>query len=233
MTEEDDNQEAEELRKRRAALEAAGAWQHDVDIDEFAEELPEVMPVVETVPVASIIEKEPEPVAVAPPSASAIVEAMLFAGGAPLTAGKACSAIRGFSEAEFQSAIAALGKKYRTQKRPYAIQPREDGFVIAVLPTYRSVREKLYGGPREAKLTPAALDVLSAVAYRQPASKTEVDELRGGDCGAQLRQLLRLAIIAPAREPAADGEPRYSTTPRFLEMFQLESLDDLPRFATP
>lgn len=229
MTAGEDNQEAEELRKRRAALEAAGAWQHDVEIDEFAEE----QPAVEPAPVAPVVQSEPEPVAVAPPQPGTIVEAMLFAGGAPLTASKACSAIRGFSEAEFQAAIAALGKKYRTQKRPYAIQPREDGFVIAVLPTYRSVREKLYGGPREAKLTPAALDVLSAVAYRQPASKTEVDELRGGDCGAQLRQLLRLAIIAPAREPAADGEPRYSTTPRFLELFLLESLDDLPRFATP
>ena len=228
MTDEDDNQDAEELRKRRAALDAAGAWQHDVEMEEFSEELP----IVEPEPVAPIIEKEPEPVSVAPPKPSAILEAMLFAGGAPLTASKACSAIRGFSEAEFQLAMTALGKKYRTQKRPYAVQPRDDGFVIAVLPTYRTVREKLYGGPSEAKLTPAALDVLSAVAYRQPASKTEVDELRGGDSGPQLRQLLRLALISPAREPAADGEPRYNTSPRFLELFQLESLDDLPRFGT-
>jgi segregation and condensation protein B len=228
MPDDSDQTDAEELQKRRAALQSAGAWQHDVEIEEFSEEVPLV-----EAPPAPVPVQKPEPVAVAPPKASIILEAMLFAGGAPLTAAKACSAIRGFTEVEFHSTIAALGKKYRAQKRPYAVQPREDGFVIAVLPTYRQVREKLYGGPKEAKLTPAALDVLSAVAYRQPASKTEVDALRGGDCGSQLRQLQRLALIAPAREPAADGEPRYNTTPRFLELFQLESLDDLPRFATP
>jgi segregation and condensation protein B len=88
----------------------------------------------------------------------------------------------------------------------------------------------LHGRQREARLSPAAIDVLALVAYRQPATRQEIDNLRGADSGALLRQLVRRNLIAVVQR--GDGQHRevsYGTTPRFLELFQLQSLDDLPQ----
>ena len=93
------------------------------------------------------------------------------------------------------------------------------------MPQFRAVRERLNGSPREARLTPAALDVLAVIAYRQPIAKTDIDSQRGNDSRGPLRQLLRLGLVAV--ESGKDGG--YITTRRFLEMFDLQSLDDLPR----
>ncbi len=97
-------------------------------------------------------------------------------------------------------------------------------------PRYRGVLEKLYGTAREARLSTAAVDVLALVAYRQPATKAEIDSLRGAESGALLRQLVRRGLVAVVRR--ADAEQRdvaYGTTARFLELFGLTSLEDLPR----
>src|SRR5262245_50843744 len=126
----------------------------------------------------------------APPTPEQLVEAMLFVGGHPLSAGVACSAVRGLTPERFLIAVDALTRLYRRQRRPYSIQARDDGFVLAVLPSFRPLRERLFGGPRETRLSQPALDVLSVVVYRQPVEKTEVDALRGMDSSALLRQLV-------------------------------------------
>ena len=155
---------------------------------------------------------------------------MLFVGGHPLTAAVACAAVRGLTAERFQEAIDALNRRYRRQRRPYAVQPRDGGFVLAILPAYRGLRERLFGGPREARLGQAALDVLAVVAYRQPVGKAEVDAIRGTDSGSVLRQLVRLGLIAVQhRAEAGSREVRYGTTPRFLQVFGLNGLDELPR----
>jgi segregation and condensation protein B len=72
--------------------------------------------------------------------------------------------------------------------------------------------------------------VLALVAYRQPATKQEVETLRGADSGALLRQLVRRGLVAVLQRADADRrEVAYGTTPRFLELFGLRSLDDLPQ----
>ena len=172
------------------------------------------------------------PPSVVPPAPDRILEAMLFVGGPPLTADAVAAVIRGFTPDRFREAIDALNKLYRNQGRPYSIQPQGAGFVLAVKPAYRSVKEKLFGGPREARLSQPALDVLALVAYRQPLTKADLDALRGADSGATLRQLVRLGLIAVTRRTEAEGlDVGYGTTPRFLELFGLTSLDDLPRLA--
>ncbi|MBX9585330.1 MAG: SMC-Scp complex subunit ScpB [Gemmataceae bacterium] len=164
------------------------------------------------------------------PSSDQIVEALLFVGGPPLTAEAACAAVRGLTPDAFREAVDGLSAKYRRQARPYAVEARAGGFVLAPLPAYRGVRERLVGGPREARLSQPALDVLAVVAYRQPVGKAEVDAARGTDSGGVLRQLVRLGLVAVARRAEAAGrEVRYGTTPRFLRVFGLPSLDDLPR----
>lgn len=163
-----------------------------------------------------------------PPPLIRILEALLFVGGPPLTAQRAAESVRGLAEEEFQQAIDALARSYRVQGRPYQVQVQDRGYVLTLRPRYQNVREKLFGGVREARLSQAAVDVLSLVAYRQPAGRQEIDSLRGADSGAVLRQLIRHGLVALQRIEG-DPEANYVTTPRFLQLFGLTSLDDLPQ----
>jgi segregation and condensation protein B len=164
-----------------------------------------------------------------PPSLARILEAMLFVGGAPLTAVRACEAVRGLTPEEFQQAVDALGRAYRSQGRPYTIQLQGGGYVLQLRPRFAFVREKLHGSVREARLSQAAVDVLALVAYRQPATRQEIDSLRGADSGGVLRQLVRHGLVALQRGEDDGREVRYVTTQRFLDLFRLRSLDDLPQ----
>ncbi len=170
------------------------------------------------------------PATAAPPSVVRIVEALLFVGGPPLTASRACEVIRGLTPVQFAEALAQLNHDYRQQGRPYLILPQGQGHVLALRPSFRPVLEKLYGAMREARLSPVVIDVLALVAYRQPVTKQEIDSIRGADSGHLLRQLLRRGLVAIVhRAEAAQREVLYGTTSRFLELFQLSSLDDLPQ----
>jgi len=164
-----------------------------------------------------------------PPPVARIVEALLFVGGAPLSAARACEVMHGVTPEEFAQAIAALNRAYREQGRPYRIRPRDQGYELALRPGFSVVRERLLGAAREARLSAAALDTLAWVAYRQPVTRQEVDSQRGSDSLAALRQLVRLGLIAVQRGDAARTEVCYGTTARFLRQFGLCSLDDLPR----
>ena len=204
---------SDELGRSYAALIADGAWEVDA---------PAEAPPGEGTP--------PAGEAGTPPAPARIVEALLFVGGAPLTARRAGEIIRGLTAEQFGQAIDELNHAYRRQGRPYGIQPHGQGYVLALRPRFQGVVEKLFGGVREARLSTAAVDVLALVAYRQPATKAEIDSLRGAESGALLRQLVRRGLIQVVyRGDAAHKEVSYGTTPRFLELFGLQSLDDLPR----
>jgi segregation and condensation protein B len=164
-----------------------------------------------------------------PPPVLRIIEALLFAAGQPISAESAAHVIRGLSPAEFRAAIEDLGRTYRRQNRPYTVHATPQGFVLSLRPKYRAIRERLEGAPREAKLSQAAVDVLALVAYRQPIVRSEIDSQRGHDSAAIVRQLVRLGLIVAEPPTASQTEPAYSTTPRFLELFGLQSLDDLPQ----
>ena len=165
-----------------------------------------------------------------PPPVVRIVEALLFVGGAPLTAIRACETIRGLTEAQFLQAVDGLNREYRLQARSYSIQTRNGGYILALRPCFQEVFERLHGGQREARLSSAAIDTLALVAYRQPVTKQEIDSFRGSESGVLLRQLVRRGLIAVVQR--ADAQQRkvsYGTTQRFLDLFQLRSLEDLPQ----
>ena len=162
-----------------------------------------------------------------PPPPEQIIEAMLFIGGAPLRHEVVSQALRGFTLEQLRRSIDLLNTTYHKQNRPYAIVERDGGFQMQVSAKFDFVKEKLFGGPREVKLSQAAIDVLSLIAYRQPIAKGDVDALRGNDSAGPLRQLVRLNLVTVTRR----GDTAYGTTPRFLEVFGLETLDDLPQLA--
>lgn len=166
-----------------------------------------------------------------PPPIERIVESLLFAGGQPVNAEIAAQVIRGLSADQLRMAVDELNRSYRRQNRPYTIQNRTDGYVLALKTGFEDLRERLFGGPKAARLSVPSLDVLACVAYKQPVTRSEIDALRGADSAAILRQLIRLQLIAVQDKVPGVSEPAYSTTPRFLEVFGLRSLDDLPQTA--
>jgi segregation and condensation protein B len=165
--------------------------------------------------------------AVPPPPPLRIVEALLFAGGQPLSAERAGAVVRGLTPEAFRALIDELNRGYRRQERPYTVRATEPGYVLTLRPRYRALAERLQGAPREARLSKAALEVLTLIAYRQPVTRADIDGQRGGDSAAAVRQLVRLGLVAVV--PGGGPESAYATTARFLELFGLRSLDDLPR----
>jgi segregation and condensation protein B len=166
----------------------------------------------------------------APPPVHRIVEALLFVGGPPLTPARASETIRGFKPEQLSEAVDLLNDEYRRQNRLYVVRAQDHGFVLALRPRVQPLVDKLHGAAREARLSSAAIDVLALVAYRQPIPKHELDTLRGTDSGAILRHLVRRRLIAIVQRRApGQREALYGTTERFLELFGLKSLDDLPQ----
>jgi segregation and condensation protein B len=163
-----------------------------------------------------------------PPPLERIVEALLFVGGAPLSSAGACEAVRGLTPEQFTQAIATLNSAYRQQGRPYRIQAGAQGYELVLRPAFRWVAERLTGSVREARLTQAQVETLALVAYRQPVTRQEVDSARGASSLGVLRQLVRLGLIAVQRGSSSD-EMHYATTARFLSLYGLRGLDDLPR----
>jgi segregation and condensation protein B len=165
-----------------------------------------------------------------PPPLVRIVEALLFVGGEPLSAERACAAMRGLTTEEFAKAVDQLNHEYRLQERPCFIEPQGNGYVLGLRPRFQPIREKLFGSTRQVRLSSVALDVLALVAYRQPATKAEIDSLRGVDSGSVLRQLVKRGLVTVVqRGDSIQREVAYGTTTRFLELFHLKSLDELPR----
>ncbi|MFW6125292.1 MAG: SMC-Scp complex subunit ScpB [Pirellulales bacterium] len=169
----------------------------------------------------------PPPVEVNPRS---ILEAMLFVGGMPVVADQAASLMRGVSPAEVEDLVYDLNREYRRQGRPYTIVADSDGYRLALNRGWGRVVERLYGSPvREVRLSHAAIEVLALVAYRQPITRQEVEALRGAASGAILRQLVRRELLCLSRGQSGSRDVYYHTTQRFLHVFGLESLDELPR----
>ena len=226
---------AQQLGESYAAL-LGGEWELDnpeqllqptlaEEVDLPADPIPEALPL----PTAEAVLD-----ADVPPSPLQIIEAMLFLGGSPLSAETACQIIRGLTVPQFREWIDVLNRVYRMQNRPYLVTSNESGYTLTLRQRYRSVKERLYGGPREARLSQPALDVLALVAYRQPIPKGELDSIRGTESSSIVRQLVRLGLIAVVqRGEAKQPESAYGTTPRFLEVFNLRGLDDLPQLADP
>lgn len=166
-----------------------------------------------------------------PLTPSSIVEAILFVGhpdNQPISARLIASYLRGVSPDEVDELIVQLNEVYQSGGYPMEIVSEGEGYRMVLRREFNRVREAFYGRVREAKLSQAAIDLLAIVAYRQPISRDEIDELRGQPSGSILNQLVRRELLAIEYTSEKPRKKQYRTTDRFLELFGLESLDDLP-----
>jgi segregation and condensation protein B len=161
-----------------------------------------------------------------------ILEAMLFVGdpaNRPLSPRRAAARLRGVSPREIEAIVDELNETYRLDGCPYTIESSGEGYRMALREEFASVRERFHGRIREARLSQAAIDVLAMVAYHQPITRNRVDEVRGKPSGGILSQLVRRQLLRIERTDSKPRVTRYYTTDRFLDLFGLENLDDLPR----
>jgi segregation and condensation protein B len=165
-------------------------------------------------------------------SPRAILEAMLFIGhpqNRPLTAEEVAALMRGVRPQEIGELVVELNRTYDREGCPYRVESTGPGYRMVLRDEFHSLRDKFYGRTKAAKLSQAAIDVLAIVAYKQPLSREEVDELRGRPSGALLRQLVRRQLLRIERPEDKPRVPRYYTTNRFLKLFGLDSARDLPQ----
>lgn len=162
-----------------------------------------------------------------------ILEAMLFVGdpeNAPITPQWVAGLMRGVRPAEIDAAVRELNDRYRAENRPYEIVSEGEGYRLQLLSEFRSLREKFFGRDKAIRLSPAAVEVLSVVAYHGSLTADEVTKLRGKPSNAILKQLLRRQLL---RLETVENVPRrkskFAPTQRFLDLFGLAGLEDLPR----
>lgn len=159
-------------------------------------------------------------------SAPQVLEALLFVGGGPLPGRRLGELLGGeTTPMQVEELVDALNQRYCEQGRPYEVRLVEGGYEMVLRPEFEPVRSRVYGqGPKEVKLSQDVLEVLAFVAYRQPVTQEQVVETGKKNAAAHLRQLLRRQLIELRR-----GEQEtYHTTPRFLQIFGLADIDDLP-----
>jgi segregation and condensation protein B len=158
-----------------------------------------------------------------------IVEATLFASQTPLTASELARADESLSEQEVETAIGVLRERYEADERAFQIYQLGDGYQLLTRPEFAPYLERFDSIPRPPHLSPAALESLAIIAYRQPIGRIEIEDVRGVSATSVLRTLLDWELIEVVGRGEGLGRPLlYGTTGQFLEHFGLKSLGDLP-----
>ncbi len=159
-----------------------------------------------------------------------LLEAALFAAGRPLTVEELATLDPGAGEAAVRAALDELRDTYAGEGHGVDLVAIARGWQFLTRPEYAEAIDRAQFALRPRRLSPAALETLAIVAYRQPVGRLEVEEIRGVDSGAVLEKLLERGLVEVVTRGAGLGRPLlYGTTPQFLEILGLADLDELPR----
>ncbi len=162
-----------------------------------------------------------------PEDLEAFYEALLFIAERPLSTGELAE-LGGVPRLEAEGTLSALAERLVEDERGLRVQHHDDAWQLVTAP---EVGERLaaYAAREEARLSPAALEALAVVAYRQPCTRGDVERVRGVDSDYVIRSLLHRRLITEVGRRDTPGRPiLFGTTFTFLERFGLTSLDELP-----
>lgn len=158
-----------------------------------------------------------------------VIEALLFAADAPVKLDRLAE-LAEVSPETTRAVIDGLNANYQETGRSFRVQRVAQGFQLYTMPMYAEFVRRLYQHQYTHRLSHAALEVLAIVAYKQPVTRPEVEQMRGVDCSGPLVTLLERRLIATYGRASRPGSPfLYRTTPEFLRYFGLVGLEDLPR----
>jgi segregation and condensation protein B len=157
-----------------------------------------------------------------------ILEAILFSSAKPVTAKKLHKGLEEHSAEEITGAMQGLIEEYRNADRAVEFVEVAGGYQMRTKVAYRD-HVKRFVKEREGGITRPMLETLAIIAYRQPVAKRDIDSLRGVDSARTIRQLLDRKLIEIAGRNEELGKPIiFKTTARFLELFGLKDIRDLP-----
>ena len=157
-----------------------------------------------------------------------IVESLLFASSEPLTARQIHALLPGKKLKQVKDALEDLKTEYDGMKRSFLIKEVAEGYQFRTLPGFKPYIANLIN-ETPSRLSKAALETLTIIAYKQPIIRQEIERLRGVDSGGILRLLLKKGLIRIVGRKSLPGRPIiYGTTKRFLEVFDLKDLSSLP-----
>jgi segregation and condensation protein B len=179
----------------------------------------------------SIVASAPEDlgnVAVAQNRNKAIIEALLFASGEPLTIGAIIKATS-LTEQDIRDIMRDLIAEYSGRDSGIVIAEIADGYEMLTDPELAAWIRRLKNINVSNKLSQPALETLSIIAYKQPITKVEIDQLRGVNSDAAVKSLLDKRLVKIIGKKESPGRPfLYATTNEFLHYFGLKNLAELP-----
>jgi segregation and condensation protein B len=163
-----------------------------------------------------------------------LLEALLFSTHHPLTAGRLAELMDLNATKPVRQAIKDLNAQYEESRRSFRIEQVAGGYQILTMPEFGEHLAKLHQREIDAKLTKAALETLAIIAYKQPILRADIEAIRGVACGETIRNLMEKRLVNIAGRAEVPGRPiLYGTTRRFLEVFGLNTLKDLPQSEEP
>jgi len=158
-----------------------------------------------------------------------LLEAALFAASRPLTLEELASLEPESGHGGVRAALAELAEAY-SDEHGVELAEIAEGWQFLTRREYAETIERAQFALRPRRLSPAALETLAIIAYRQPVGRLEVDEIRGVDSGAVMDKLVERGLVEVVTRGEGLGRPLlYGTTPPFLEILGLKDLEDLPR----
>ncbi|MEW5900723.1 MAG: SMC-Scp complex subunit ScpB [Acidobacteriota bacterium] len=163
------------------------------------------------------------------PGLKEIIESLIFISLEPLSLEKIKEVLSDIPEAEVEAAARELVQSYASSGRGIQIVQSAGGYVFTTRPEFDGYVRRLLKIDRRSKLSSAALEALSIVAYHQPVTLSEISALRNVDSSYTIKTLLQKKLVKIVGRKKSPGNPLiYRTTERFLAYFGLNSLEELP-----
>ncbi len=186
----------------------------------------------DTMPAQSGSAKFVEPSELSEEEVKKVVEAILFSSNRTMTVAEFKRVLKGFTAPQIQKIVEELKTDYETNGRAFRINEVAGGYEISTLPQYAPWIVKLELQKKAKQATQSALETLAILAYKQPITRAEIEDLRGVDVSGVVSTLLERNLIKIVGRKEVPGRPyMYGTTDKFLEHFGLKSLNDLPNIS--
>ncbi len=164
-----------------------------------------------------------------PDEVKSILEAVLFVVSEPISLKQFSQVLNGASTRQIRQILKLLRDEYRDTNRSFELIEIANGFQICTHSKYNSWIEKFHTRQVRVKLSPAALETLTIVAYKQPVTRTEIEEIRGVNSDSVLNSLIEKGLVRIAgRNPGPGRSLLFATTDEFLQLFGLKDLAELP-----
>ena len=157
-----------------------------------------------------------------------IIESMLFVSDDPLTIDRIKNVLTFADTKEIRNTLKVLLDEYESRKGGFFLHEVAGGYQIRTRPEYTEWIKRLVK-PNPRRISKAALETLAIIAYKQPVIRSDIEHIRGVDCGGVIRMLFERKLVRVLGRKKIPGRPLiYATTKQFLETFDLKNLKDLP-----